>query len=316
MVFKTLLGQLLANTNSMGKQSGMKILITGSNGLLGQKVVNLLLKRRILFLATSRGENKNELCPSDKYQEMDICDAQLVRQRINTFKPTHIIHTAAMTNVDACELQPELCWEINVKATQNIFEIAQKNNSHFQLLSTDFVFDGVKGNYSEEEPTHALSHYGNSKIAAEQVLIRSSYSNYSIVRTSLVYGNVPHLSRTNIFLWAKEQLSKQQKIRVVGDQFRAPTWADDLAWACIELCKQAKMGIFHVSGYKSLSIYEIVAKIAAFYAYSFHTVEKVSSTELNQPAKRPADTSFNLTKAQKEIGYKPKTIEETLAKLQ
>jgi len=290
----------------------MKILITGSNGLLGQKIVKQLLKANCTFLATSKGENRNQDCPETNYVSLDICDEHEIEQLFQSFQPTHIIHTAAITNVDYCELNPEECDEVNYLASMKLFKAAQKINAHFQLLSTDFVFDGQKGNYSEEDEVGPLSVYAESKVNAEIGLIQSNYTNWSIVRTIIVYGIGKNLSRSNIICWAKDALSNGQEMNIVDDQFRAPTWADDLAWACIAICKLNKTGKFNISGPETLSIYSIVERVAKHFNLSTDKLKKSSSATLNQPAKRPPYTGFDLTKARKELGYNPKTIEETL----
>jgi dTDP-4-dehydrorhamnose reductase len=290
----------------------MKLLITGSNGLLGQKIVRQLMDKGVEFLATSMGENRDMDCPQAFYQPMDITNSQQVKGVINGYQPTHIIHTAAMTNVDACELNPEECQRINVIGSENVLQAAKEIGAHFQLLSTDFVFDGVQGNYSEEDEVGPLSVYAQSKVDAENLLLKGDYANYSIVRTIIVYGNGNNLSRSNLFLWAKEALPKGDAMNIVDDQFRAPTWADDLAWGCIRICELNEKGIFHLSGPETFSIYEIVEKIARYFSYSTDGLNKIKSSTLNQPAKRPPITGFNLSKARTVLGYNPKTIEETL----
>jgi len=290
----------------------MKILITGSNGLLGQKIVRQALKKGTTFLATSKGHNRNPDCPSEKYQSLDICDATEIENVFSDFEPTHIIHTAAITNVDACELNPEECELVNVTATRYLFEAAKKINAHFQLLSTDFIFDGEKGNYKETDEPNPLSVYAKSKVDAETILLNSDYKNHSILRTIIVYGIGNNLSRNNIICWAKEALSKGQQMNIIDDQFRAPTWADDLAWACLRVCELDKIGIYHISGPETLSIYTIVERVANFYKLSTKSLTKTDSSTLNQPAKRPPRTGFDLTKSRNELGYNPKTLEETL----
>jgi len=290
----------------------VKLLITGSNGLLGQKLVRQATKKGIEFLATSKGENRNIECPNKNYEQLDICSAEEITVIFNKFRPTHVIHTAAITNVDACELDPAECELVNVTATRYLFEASQKLNAHFQLLSTDFIFDGEKGNYKETDEPNPLSVYAKSKVDGEAILVTSDYKNYSIARTIIVYGVGSNLSRNNIICWAKEALSKGQPMNIIDDQFRAPTWADDLAWACLRICELNKTGIYNICGPETLSIYAIVERIAKYYGLSTESLTKTDSSTLNQPAKRPPRTGFDLTKSRTELGYNPKTIEETL----
>jgi dTDP-4-dehydrorhamnose reductase len=291
----------------------MRILITGSNGLLGQKIVDQLNNSSTTFLATSKGENRNPLFADANYQQMDISDVVEIEAIFNQFNPTHVIHTAAMTNVDHCEQQPDECNRINYESVKLLFEASIKYNAHFQLLSTDFVFDGEKGNYKEDDLVNPLSVYAQSKVNAEQLLNSSSYTNWSIVRTIIVYGTANNLSRSNIVYWAKDALEKEQELAIIDDQFRAPTWASDLAWACIRICELNKIGIFHISGPTTFSIYEIVEKIANYFNLSTKNLTKSSSINLNQPAKRPPKTGFDISKAKTELGYNPKTLEETFS---
>jgi len=290
----------------------MRILITGSNGLLGQKIVALCLKNNFVFLATSLGENRNQDCVSSNYLGLDITNVKEINHIFTTFKPTHVIHTAAITNVDYCEQNEADCNIVNTKAVEYLFNAAKSVEAHFQLLSTDFVFDGEKGNYKEEDDVNPLSIYGKSKVNAEKILIENSYTNWSIVRTIIVYGTGNYLSRSNIICWAKDALANGDKLSIIDDQFRAPTWAFDLAWACLEICKLNKTGIFHISGSELMSVFEIVNRIAHHFSYSTENLSRSNSKDLNQPAKRPPKTGFNLAKAKRVLAYAPKTLEETL----
>ena len=291
----------------------MKILITGSNGLLGQKIVRQLSNNsKLNYLATSQGQNRNIACPSTNYSSLDITNAVEVSNTISKYSPDYIIHTAAITNVDYCELNTSECEKVNVTGTKNLFDAAKKNGTHFLFLSTDFVFDGKKGNYKETDKPNPLSVYAKSKLDGELILMNSNYSNWSIARTIIVFGEGENLSRSNIVLWAKEALSRGKALNITDDQFRAPTWADDLAWGCIQICVQKRKGIYHLSGPESMSIFDLVMRIGSFFKLDTSSVNRTDSSSLNQPAKRPPITGFDLSKSKKDLGYEPKTLEESL----
>lgn len=291
----------------------MKILITGSNGLLGQKLVDYCTEKEIDFLATSKGENRNSSCPKAHYQMMDITNESKVQTVIANWKPTHVIHTAAMTHVDQCEENPEMCELLNVTSVGYLMKACAENEVHFQLLSTDFIFDGEKGNYVEEDEPNPLSVYASSKVKAEEIVKNNSQTeDWSIVRTIIVYGEGENLSRSNIVLWAKSVLAKGEPLSMVDDQFRAPTFAEDLAAGCMGVVEHNEKGVFHVSGPETMSVYDLIKRIANHFGYSMENVAKISSSTLNQAAKRPPKTGFDLTKAYTKIGYKPHTLEESL----
>ncbi|MCH2225077.1 MAG: SDR family oxidoreductase [Crocinitomicaceae bacterium] len=290
----------------------MKILITGSNGLLGQKIVDYCLAKGISFIATSKGENRNTKCPVECYNKLDITKEEEVRNVLTFCMPTHVIHTAAMTNVDQCEEDQKLCELINVTATKYLVKACNLIKAHFQLLSTDFVFDGEKGNYKEEDAVNPLSAYAQSKVDAEKIVNEIAKSGFSIVRTIIVYGKGEQLSRSNIVLWAKSALEKGGPLNIVDDQFRAPTFAEDLAAGCMLIIEKGEQGVFHISGPETVSIFELVTRIGAHFGYSTENLNKISSATLNQAAKRPPKTGFDLSKAYLKLNYQPRTIEESL----
>jgi dTDP-4-dehydrorhamnose reductase len=271
--------------------------------------------KQIDFLATSSGANRYSVCPIHQYKTLDITDEQNIQEVLESYQPTHVIHTAAMTNVDQCELHPEACDLVNRQAVFMLAKYCQKHHIHLQLLSTDFVFDGQAGPYVETDVPNPLSVYARSKVEAEKILQQTEALSCSIVRTIIVYGQGEQLSRSNLILWAKEALLKGSPLQIVNDQFRAPTWADDLAWACVRICELDQTGIFHIAGPETLSIYQIVERVAAYYQLSMLQVSKLSSSTLKQPAKRPPHTGFILDKARAVLGYEPLTLEQTFALL-
>jgi dTDP-4-dehydrorhamnose reductase len=294
-----------------------KILITGSNGLLGQKLVKLLmLDEKSQFLATSHGSNRNSKLSDANYATLDITDEHQVAQLLEEYKPAVVINTAAMTNVDLCESKKEECWRINVDAVSYLISACEKINSHLIHLSTDFVFDGKNGPYKEDDLPNPLSYYGESKRAAEMLLQKSNLSNWSVVRTIIVYGIGENLSRSNIVLWAKSALEKGDPLTIVDDQYRSPTYADDLAKGCLLISDKKANGIFHISGKDVMSILELVKRVAKFYNLDASNIIPIKSDSLNQAAKRPPITGFILDKAITELNYNPLSFEEGLSELE
>lgn len=290
------------------------VLITGSNGLLGQKLVAQLQQDpNYKLIATSKGANRISNVSGFIYEELDITNSTEIANIFKKYRPDVLINTAAMTNVDACEGDKEGCWKMNVNAVQYLLAACEKHNTHLIHLSTDFVFDGEDGPYSEVDIPKPLSYYGESKYASEMLLENSSYTNWAIARTIIVYGVVEKMSRSNIVLWAKGALEKGDPINVVDDQFRSPTLAVDLAKGCILIADQQAKGIYHLSGKDTMSILELVYRVADFYELNKDSVSAIKSITLNQAAKRPPKTGFLLDKATNELGYNPVSFEEGLA---
>lgn len=290
----------------------MRVLITGSNGLLGQKLVKYCVENEIDFLATSFGSNRNSNCSEDYYQSLDITDSKNVSAVLSGFEPTHIINTAALTNVDKCDDDIEKCHEINVLGVEYLLEYAKIKKCHLQQISTDFIFDGKKGGYTEEDDPNPLSEYGKSKLLAEQKIVSSGYSNYSIVRTSVVYGVGEKLSKSNIVLWAVSELKKSNPIKIVDDQFRAPTFANDLAEGCMKILELNKTGVFNLTGPKVLSMYEFVVAIGEYLKAPNHLITPITTEILNQKAPRPKNSGLDLTKSKLALNYSPSDIKSAL----
>lgn len=297
-----------------------KILITGSNGLLGQKLVYTLIKRKdVQLIATSLGTNRLLKQEGYIYESLDITNRSEVETVVNKYLPDVIINTAAMTNVDACETKREECWALNVKSVQNFVDVISKqppiinHQPLFIHLSTDFIFNGEKGSeYVETDKPDPKSYYAFSKYEAEKILEKSTFK-WAIARTIIVYGIVDNMSRSNIVLWAKDALTKGQKINVVDDQFRSPTLAEDLADGCILIADKGATGIFHLSGKETMSILELVYKVADFWHLDKTLITPSKSNNLNQAAKRPPRTGFDISKAKVELGYNPHSFVEGLA---
>jgi dTDP-4-dehydrorhamnose reductase len=293
-----------------------KILITGANGLLGQKLVYRLIKEpNVEVIATSKGENRLKNQAGYIYQSLDVTEEQMVKDVIMKYVPDVVINTAAMTNVDACETQREACRKLNVDAVGYIINAMKLLPISSQLihLSTDFIFDGNNGPYRETDiPYPPNSVYAESKYVSEK-LVQQSGLKWTIIRTVLVYGVVDFMSRSNIVLWAKDALSKGKSINVVDDQFRTPTLSEDLAEGCVLAALKGAGGIYHISGKDFMSIIELVNMVADFWHFDKSLIHPTKTATLGQPAQRPLRTGFILDKAINELGYEPHSFTEGLA---
>ena len=290
----------------------MKILITGSNGLLGQKLLHKLRQDfSVELIATSKGENRVSNKDCYTYFDLDITDNDPIAKLISREKPQVVINTAAMTNVDLCEDEKQACDALNVEAVRHLADACEKIDSHLIQISTDFIFDGEDGPYKEEDEPNPLSYYGLSKLKSEQVLQAHSVK-WTILRTIIVFGVGEKLIKGNIVLWAKGALEKGDPLNIIDDQFRAPTLAEDLADICILAAKKKAFGVFNASGKDIMSIYEIVLRIAKHYGYSTDNLNKISTATLKQKAGRPPRTGFILNKSRNELGYNPHSFEECL----
>jgi len=291
----------------------MKILITGSNGLLGQKLLHKLrLDSSVQLIATSKGENRVSEQNGYIYFDLDITNNDAVAQLISSERPEVVINTAAVTNVDLCEDERKACDALNVDAVKYLADACAKIDTHLIQISTDFIFDGEDGPYTEEDVPNPLSYYGLSKLKSEQLLQAHSVK-WTVLRTIIVFGVGEKLSKGNIVLWAKSALEKGDPLNIIDDQFRAPTLAEDLADICILAAKKKAFGIFNASGKDIMSIYEIVERIAKYYGKSTENLNKISTETLKQKARRPPKTGFILDKSRNELGYNPHSFEECLS---
>lgn len=295
----------------------MKILVTGANGLLGQHLVMQLLEKGYTVIATGKGDER--MHPEgwgDRYQyhALDITDATDIATVFSRVQPDVVVHAAAMTQVDDCELHSEKCERVNVAATSQVLVDAEIYSSHFIYISTDFVFDGEQGNYAEEDELKPVNYYGFTKMQAEAITETSTIP-WAIVRTCLVYGNTLEGTRSNIITWVKDSLEQGKAIKVVSDQWRTPTYVEDLAKGILLIIEKKATGIYHISGKDLLTPYDIALQTADLFGLDKSLMEKVDASTFNQPGRRPPKTGFVIEKARKDLGFEPMPFGEGLKKM-
>jgi dTDP-4-dehydrorhamnose reductase len=287
------------------------VLVLGCNGLLGQKVSEFLARGTPHQLVlSSRSEKALVTLPNVPYARVDIASRKSVRNAVAEWEPDVIVNAAAMTNVDACERERELAWKINVGGVENIIEASRQRDVKIIHVSTDYVFNGKDGPYSEDDRPDPLNYYGKSKLASENQL-RASGLTFVIVRTIVLYGYVPG-AKSNFALWLIQQFEQGLPVRVVSDQFGNPTLADDLAHAIVSAIDLGKSGVYHVGGRNIVSRHDFALEVAREFGFDEELISPIKTVQLRQPAQRPLKSGLITLKAEVELGYRPSTIEEGL----
>ncbi len=293
----------------------MKIFITGANGFLSQYITDCLLKEtEHEIIATGAGKNRMAFEESNrlKYFPLDITDAAAVNNFLFQQKPSVVIHAAAKSQPDYCELNKADCWNSNVTATRFLIDACKSFNPYFIFISTDFVFDGSKGMYSEDDAVGAVNYYGSTKITAEKAVMESGL-NYAVARTCLCYGPSLQPAGRNFFKWVIENVNAGKMIQVYNDQLRTATYAGDFAKGILLLIKKQAKGIYHISGKEVLTPYNMAIEIARYFSLDKTFIKEATAADFTEAAIRPLKTGFNIDKAKNELGFAPLSFNEALA---
>lgn len=288
-----------------------RVLVCGSNGLLGQRLAMLFDgDTDYEVLHTSRHRSFVPGMPQIDYTQLDISNKSDVKSLVTSYRPDIVVNAAAMTNVDECEIHRELAWRHNVTAVENLADVCRRIDAKLVHLSTDYVFDGLSGRYAEENRTHPVNYYGKTKLAGENA-IRSSGIDHVILRTVLVYG-VGIRVKKNFALWVAENLAVKNEIRCADDQISNPTHVLDLATAVKTAADEPVFGVFHVGGPETVSRYGFAVKTAEIFGFDARLIRRVTSADIQRPAQRPLNTTLEIDKAQRLLRYQPMTIMQGL----
>ncbi len=292
----------------------MKVLITGANGFLGHHLSRQLLENNYEVISTGKGECRLPLTRGKgfEYADLDFTDPFSVHDVFEKYKPDMVVHAGAMTKVDECEQQQWQAYLTNVEGTVTMLLNAVEQKSFFIFLSTDFIFDGHKGFYNENDAANPVNFYGKTKKEAEDA-VKECESDWAIARTSLVYGK-PLTGRENILSAVRDKLKSGESYSVVDDQVRTPTYVEDLASGIVSIIAKKAKGVFHLSGTDILTPYQMACKTADHLQLERSLIKRVTAADFSQPAKRPLKTNLNIDKARTELGYKPISFDEGLAK--
>lgn len=291
----------------------MKILVTGSNGFVGSHVVNQLLHDGYEVFATSLSADLSKFQSYKNYHflQTDLLSAYAIQDAFELIKPDVVVHCAAMSKPDECELRQADAYAMNVEATVQLLLNAAEYKSHFIHLSTDFIFNGEEGNHKEDDAPAPLSYYGRTKLEAEDAVKEYEYD-WAIIRTVFVYGKTLHGRDSFIGMIAKK-LKNNEQYKVVNDQERTPTYVSDLAKGISEIIKRKASGIFHLCGKNILTPYQMAVKTAETLGITYEKLlTPVTCKEFKEIAKRPLKSGLSIEKARHELGYEPLSFDEGL----
>jgi dTDP-4-dehydrorhamnose reductase len=281
----------------------MKILITGSNGLLGQAITSIFTRESEFELVQTSVEEKAYLEYGHPYQSLDITKKEDVKRIVDFYMPDVIINCAAYTEVDKCESERELSWRINVDGIKNLIIAARRINSKMVHYSTDYVFDGKNGPYTEESIPNPISFYGRGKLASENALITSDM-NFVIIRTLVLYG-IGNNVKPNFVLWLIDKLRNNEPVNIVTDQISNVTMIDDLAFGTLKLIEKNLIGIYNIAGSDILSRFDFAMKVCDVFKLNKQLVNPIITASLNQPAPRPLKSGLTTYKMESELGFRP-----------
>jgi len=274
-------------------QEKRKILVTGSSGMLGTYLCEILAR-------------DYSVVGFDAVMGQDVTDRQATLGHIAAAKPEIIIHAAAWTDVDGCERDPKKANEINAAGTNNVADAARKTGALLIYISTDFVFDGSKSEpYSENDIPNPLSIYARTKLDGERIAEKADQ--HIIIRTSWLYGK----NGTNFVDAILKKAKNGETLKVVNDQIGSPTYAKDLAKAILELFKTDN-GIYHISNGGSVSWFDYAKEILRISGVQNVEIRPIKSPELNRPAKRPAFSVLDNAKFERLTGHKMRSWRESL----
>jgi len=287
----------------------LRILITGASGLLGHRTSQLALEKDHKVYAIYKEHKISLGIPV----QLDLTDREKLLQVIPQCKPDAIIHTAAYTNVDDCEVNRDLAWKVNIEATKHIAMASTGINSHLIYVSTDYVFDGEKGFYIENDDPNPINYYGYSKLKGEE-FVRQYAEEWCIARPSVIYGWAP-VHKQNFATWLLNNVNQGKEVRVLTDQYVSPTLNTNLAEMLIEIAERKVTGILHTAGSTRVSRCEFALRLAEVFNLNNDLIKPAKMDEMLWKAKRPRDSSLNVSKALALLNQKPQELSQALQSL-
>jgi len=292
------------------KWCNLRLLITGASGLYGSKLAELATARKYeVYSGYSRDQPAY-----GALMKFDVSDKNQVEKAFKKVNPEVVVHAATLTDVDKCETNRALAWKINVDGTKNMAEATKTSQAFLIYISTDYVFNGEKGNYKETDPPDPINYYGVTKLKAEEV-VGGMLNEYCIARASVIYGSTPAAGKVNFALWVLNKLKKNEQAKIVTDQWNSPTLNTNMAEMTLEIIERKLTGTFHLSGATRISRYDFAKQIAETFDLDPNLLSPATCAEFSWAAKRPRDSSLDTTKAQQTLKNKPLQINHALARM-
>lgn len=271
-----------------------KILITGGSGFLGGHLIFQAQKKFEVFATY----HKNPInFQGVQCRQLDLRDSSAIQTILDELRPDVVIHNAAVADIDFCEKEKNVARAINYHGTEILAKKCKQLGLRLIYVSTDNVFDGKRGNYSEDDLPNPINYYGETKQLAEEA-IASICQNFVIARAALIYG-APVTAGSSFSEWIFNNLKAGNSVTVFVDQFRTPIYAMNLSEALLELAESDWYGTIHLGGPQKLSRYGFAKIFCDIFGFSTKTLEPTFIKDTPFLAKRPLDLSFNISKAQK-----------------
>ncbi len=277
----------------------MKTLVFGASGFVG-----FYLKRYFNAVGTAQSDKNGN-------RKVNFLDENEIVEIINNEKPDLIINSAGLTNVDECERNPDLAFKLNGDSVRIIARESQKVNAKFVQISTDYVFDGTKGNYKETDSPNPINVYGKSKLLGEENALNCLDS--IVLRIEMPYGINLAKNKEVFFESIVNNLRASKAINVANDQIISPTYVEDIANAIDILVKNRQRGIFHLASKEHFSRYEFAIKIADVFNFDKSLIKGTSLDSFKLVAKRPKNTYLNIDKISK--FFEIKAVEDNLKEI-
>ena len=243
--------------------------------------------------------------------EASFTNRKEIRDICLQIRPSVIVNTAAYTNVDKSEHEKQEAWVVNVKGVENLVQMSRLVDAHLIHFSTDYIFDGTKGPYTEEDKPNPLGYYGKTKLASENVC-KAGNIHFTIIRTNVLYGSTGPVHQ-DFVSWLLAKLDKGEQVKVVNDQFSNPTLVDDLGIAVERIIKRKRYGIYNIAGADWLNRWEFAGKIADFFSLNKELIIPITTDELGQSAPRPRYGGLVTLKAETDLRMKMSGIENGLS---